>query len=218
MKKLNNKGMTAIEVLICFSIVSVIAISMLHIVNNFRVKEEVESYKMRITTFKNTVSRAILKDIMDNGGIKKLDSYVWDTYTEQTDIPSPNGPISLMNYNYVKITPLEGGYEEEVKIVLNNDDTRILRIKQIDKSGVDSYIYYAKTKNETIVKETTYKLPKIPNLTFNESRILIDHDEEINYFLKVTIGFNHPDLGNQFDAFDFALPISDNFPTMIDIY
>ena len=203
MKKLNNKGITAIEILICFSIVSVIVISMLRLTNNFRAKEEVESYKLKVTTFKNTISRVVLKDIIENGGIKKLQPYTYST------IFNDEGITTVMDYNFIKITPLPGGYEEEVTIVLKDDTTRILRIRQIDNDGSDSYLYY---------DGKTYKLPKIPNLTFNESRILLDHVEEKNYFLKVTIGFNHPDMGNQFDAFDFALPVSDSYSEMPKIY
>ena len=209
MRKLNNKGISAIEVVICFSIVSVIAISMLKMVNSFKTKEEVESYKMRVSTFKNTVSRAILKDILDGGGIKKLNDYNEVTIREDTEIPSSNGPITLMDYEFIKITPLTNGYEEEVTFVLNNGSTRVLRIRQIDNDGRDSYLLY---------NGTYYTLPDMEHLTFNESRILLDHDEEKNYFMKVTIGFNHPDLGNQFDAFDFALPIRENFTSMPNIY
>ena len=41
-KKLNNKGLTAIEILVCFSIISVLVISMLNIVNNYKTKQDNE--------------------------------------------------------------------------------------------------------------------------------------------------------------------------------
>ena len=45
MKKLNNHGLTAVEVLICFSITAVIVISLFKIINNFNEKQTVESRK-----------------------------------------------------------------------------------------------------------------------------------------------------------------------------
>ena len=50
MKKLNNKGMTLIEIIVCFVIVVVIVLSMLKVVNNYKDKQDIESYKSAIFT------------------------------------------------------------------------------------------------------------------------------------------------------------------------
>lgn len=69
---LNNKGMTAIEILLCFSIISVVVVSMLKVVNNLREKEETESYKNVANTYKNTTMRYIESDIITNGYVSDI--------------------------------------------------------------------------------------------------------------------------------------------------
>ena len=49
-KKLNNSGLTVVEILVCFSIVVVIVMSMFKVVNNQKAKQEIERLK---TKFKN---------------------------------------------------------------------------------------------------------------------------------------------------------------------
>ena len=42
MKRLNNKGMTAVELLVCFIIVSAIVVSMFNLIMNYRNREQIE--------------------------------------------------------------------------------------------------------------------------------------------------------------------------------
>ena len=69
--KLNNKGLTAIEILLCFVLVSIIVISMMSVVTNYKDKEEIESTKNNIITYKNTITKAIYDDIIKNKGVTK---------------------------------------------------------------------------------------------------------------------------------------------------
>ena len=69
--KLNNKGLTAIEILLCFVLVSIIVISMMSVVTNYKDKEEIESTKNNIITYKNTITKVIYDDIIKNKGVTK---------------------------------------------------------------------------------------------------------------------------------------------------
>jgi len=55
--KLNNKGITTIEILICFVLVVIITVSMYTIISTFNEKKIIEGYKEEITTYKNTLTR-----------------------------------------------------------------------------------------------------------------------------------------------------------------
>ena len=56
-RKLNNKGMTAIEILITFAIVVVIVVSMYDGIMDLKNKETVASYKLSLTTYKNLLTK-----------------------------------------------------------------------------------------------------------------------------------------------------------------
>ena len=69
-KKLNNKGLTAVEILVCFSIVSIVVVSMFKVVNNQRDKQTIASYKNSVTTYKNSVMKTIEDGIIKGEGIQ----------------------------------------------------------------------------------------------------------------------------------------------------
>ena len=68
MKKLNNKGMTIVEILITFVIIASITVSLYASIASLKNKEEIVSYKEGITTYKNLLTREIQNDII----MKKL--------------------------------------------------------------------------------------------------------------------------------------------------
>lgn len=70
MYKLNNKGLSAVEVIVCFSIVSVMAISLLNIVMSYKDKQEEESYRSELITYKNTITEMIQKDVTEKKLVK----------------------------------------------------------------------------------------------------------------------------------------------------
>lgn len=69
MKKLNNHGLTAVEVIICFSITAVIVVSLFKTINNFNEKQYLESKKSQIKLYENTVTKTIQDNILKNGGL-----------------------------------------------------------------------------------------------------------------------------------------------------
>ena len=66
-RKLNNKGMTAIEILITFVIVVVIVVSMYDGIMDLKNKETVASYKLSLTTYKNLLTKDIQDDLIKVG-------------------------------------------------------------------------------------------------------------------------------------------------------
>lgn len=69
--KLNNKGMSIIEIVLTFALIMVLVISMLTIVMNYRSKASISLKKLELDTFKNTLTRDIQNDIIKLG-IKEI--------------------------------------------------------------------------------------------------------------------------------------------------
>lgn len=67
MKKLNNKGITTVEVLVCFVIVVVITVSMYATISAFNEKKIIEGYKEEIYEYKNTLTKDIQDDFIKIG-------------------------------------------------------------------------------------------------------------------------------------------------------
>lgn len=79
-RKLNNKGMTAIEILITFAIVVVIVVSMYDGIMDLKNKETVASYKLSLTTYKNLLTKDIQDDLIKVGlSAVSMDSMKDDT-------------------------------------------------------------------------------------------------------------------------------------------
>lgn len=67
MIKLNNKGITTVEILICFIIVVVITVSMYATISSFNEKKIIEGYKEEIYGYKNTLTKEIQDDFIKIG-------------------------------------------------------------------------------------------------------------------------------------------------------
>lgn len=67
MKKINNKGFTTVEVLVCFVVVSVVMMSLYETISAFNIKKTAESYRSRVYEFKNSVTNVIQEDIIKRG-------------------------------------------------------------------------------------------------------------------------------------------------------
>ena len=90
MKKLNKKGMSIIELLVCFVIVTIVAITLLNTLMEYKSEEQIENTKSYVETYKNTVSRVIQSDITDYGlkGVSNI------TMTDTTDTNDKGETVS----------------------------------------------------------------------------------------------------------------------------
>ncbi len=67
MRKLNNRGITTIEVLICFVLVIVITVSIYATVSSLNEKKIIEGYKEKIYNYKNLLTKDIQDDFIKIG-------------------------------------------------------------------------------------------------------------------------------------------------------
>lgn len=148
--KLNNKGLTAIEILICFSIIAVIVVSMFKVITNFKDKQDVESYKNEITTYKNTVTKTIMNDIIDNGGIQEQgDQTLTESHIEDDSIL--------------------------VTFTTSNGVMRKIQISSDEDNSDNNFIFYTNYSNSTLSEK--FVIPKIINLSFNDIKVEYSDDK-----------------------------------------
>ena len=65
--KLNNKGMSIIEIVVTFALIMVMIVQMLTIIINYRQKANLSLERLDLDTFKNNITRDIQKDISTLG-------------------------------------------------------------------------------------------------------------------------------------------------------
>ena len=112
MKKLNNKGLSIIELLVCFVIVAIISIALINTIMNYRAKQETENIKNLIRTYKNTITKVVQNDII-NYGLKSAEV----DETEQNTIK--------IKLNFLTPIDTQNTLQKELIIVANNDENYI---------------------------------------------------------------------------------------------
>lgn len=61
---MNNKGLTVVEILVSFVIISVIVVGMMNVVYLYRGKIATSNYRKQLITYKNTLTKDIYDDIL----------------------------------------------------------------------------------------------------------------------------------------------------------
>lgn len=211
MRKLNSRGMTTIEIILCFVLISVISVSLYHMVASYDKKRVLEENKLKIVNYKNILTREIQTDLIHRG----------------------------IHQAEAQITPTESGMIYELRLTLLDGTHRLLRVlKQVAYSdyhpggveGIDDnyMIAYGRDCREDdsldcVSDIVEYPLPdmgsfdykpsedypgsawKVQNLSINDVEIHTDDD-----VLSIYIGFYHPEFGNRY-AIDIVNPIGFDF-------
>ena len=195
LKKLNNKGMTAVEVLVCFVLVVIISVSMYTTVSSYQNKQQIEAFKEKIYTYKNLLTKEINDDLIKDGLVT----------------------AKILNFNRNDIT---GDADASIEMVMRNGEKKCLIVK-----SVKAYDYFwdpedpetaaqlpaSQDKDDNFMisygvcgNETEYPIPdlgssenpngkKIYDLRINNVDMSID-----NSLLNIYVGFYHPDLGTRY--------------------
>jgi len=195
MKKLNNRGITTIEVIVCFVLVVTITVSLFSLITSLNEKRTIEGYKSRIYTYKNTLTREIQSDIVKRG------------LTHAT---------SSKKITSEKIT------EYKVDMEFRDGSTRQLLIKQrLVKSDfhLDSQItnaddyFMIEYGNPSDMLE--YPIPDLGEIETGDGKIAKDLSinnveiETTNHVLSIYIGFYHPELETRY-SINIVCPIDYN--------
>lgn len=204
MRKLNNKGMTAAEILVCFILVGIITVSVYTMVSSYKNKQQIESYKEKVITYKNLLTKEINDDLIKNG---LLSSEIVDLLpgeankTEKKVILNlGNGDKKCLNIKSHKAYDYLWGKNGEDVL----DDDILPADKDVDDDFLISYGFCG--------SETEYPIPNFgmsvnPNgKTIYDLRINNIYISNENSVLSIYIGFYHPELGTRY-AMDIVCPI-----------
>lgn len=67
MKKLNNKGLTTIELLISFVLLAILVASLYGTVETYKNRQSIEEFKDEIYTYKNLLTKEVQSDLIKKG-------------------------------------------------------------------------------------------------------------------------------------------------------
>ena len=196
--KLNNKGVTTIEILISFVLLAIIVVSLYGSVESYKNKQNIESEKNQIMTYKNLLTKEIQDDLMMKGLIDV-------TVKHQPFVAVPITPET-----YTVDFSFRDGTKSQliVKRVLAND-------YGVEGSGDctserKDYFSISYGPEDDL---TEYELPDLGSGKNNEGCKVLDlrmSDININTdndILTIDIRFYHPDFSTKY-GIDIACPIN----------
>lgn len=189
MTKLNNKGITTIEVILCFVIVVIITMSMFATVSSFNEKRIIEKDKEEIYSYKNILTKEIQDDFIKIG------------LTHASYERTVNGATTT----HIVRCELKDGTNREL-VISQTLAKSSYHIGGTEGASDNFYIEYGPSGDRI-----RYPLPdlgnatqdgKVKNLSINNVLINIT-DENV---LSIYIGFYHPELTTRY-AISIVAPI-----------
>ena len=135
MKLLNNKGMTIIEILLCFVLAALITASVYSIVDNFSSNKQIEIDKKEIVVQKTIFTKAILDDTVGLGlqSINVNDSYLYPakavTHSPKTLYGSSCTAFNATEWSCVS------SYTDSSETIFKSDSTNIIEVEFLFKNG-----------------------------------------------------------------------------------
>lgn len=202
MKKLNNKGMTAVEILICFILVVVITVSMYTTVSSYKNKQQIEAFKEQIYTYKNLLAKDINDDLIKVG---LIDAKI---------VESING-VSGVSYTvdmYLRdgsVKTLKVQSKKAYDYLYDPTDPSITAELPPEKDQDDYFMISYGNRGS----ETNFPIPDLGESTNPNGKVIKDlrinnvSMEVLDGVLVIYIGFYHPDLGTRY-AIDIVCPIN----------
>ena len=100
--RLNNKGITSVELLVCFIIVSTIVVSMYNLILNYRNREQIGEVNNEVVAFSNNLQEVIQSDLV-MGHLVSVSNVSADSYSATLTFDSPNNYTTT-----ITIKPNEG--------------------------------------------------------------------------------------------------------------
>lgn len=214
MKKLNNKGITTIELIVSIVLIMMVASSLFSTITAYNEKRQVEGYKAEVLTYKNNLTKLIQDDFIKIGVTKA-------SYKRYT-----SGTSSNNTYDILRVEDKMTLYQ--IDCILEDGSTRRLVIyQQFTKSNEhpsgsttrDDYfmIEYGTPdlskkdvddQNKSLIE---YPIPNIGSHTADNglttkdliiNNVLISFGQDETYqttnILSIYIGFYHPELSTKY--------------------
>lgn len=203
--KLNNKGMTIIEVLLCFVLVAIISTSMYNSISNFNDRRNLESMKEKIMNVKNLFTKEVEDDIVKKGLVYAAppQSITGTKTINQTGLHGG----SCGNNSKVG-TCVANGYGYSIDLTFR-DGTKKRLIAAGDTNGINYILAYG------TIGESDYIYEQLPNvgrtngqLALRLGSIEMNSDEGV---LSIDIRFDHPQLSEKYGIRIVAITNMDTY-------
>ena len=201
MKKLNNKGMTIVEILVCFLLVSFITTSLFTTVSSFNNKRNIESVKADLLQYRNDIDKLIEDDLIHKG---LTNAKINESVSSGTTLYD----IKLSFRDGTKKTLIISSKRAgEYSSTTDDADTC---------SGVSDEFFIGYGTSTSSSDYVKYSLPDVgefinknctPNETIKDLRfnnIKVSNDDNV---LFIYINFYHPELGNDY-SINIVAPIN----------
>lgn len=95
---LNKKGITSVELLVCFIIISAIVVSMYNLILNYRNREEIEEINNEVITFSNNLQEVIQSDLI-MGHLTDVTNVSVDGYNATLSFNNPDQYNTTISIN-----------------------------------------------------------------------------------------------------------------------
>ena len=200
--KLNNKGITTIEILISFVLLAIIVVSLYGTVESYKNKQNIESEKNQIMTYKNLLTKEIQDDLIMKGLIDVIVDY------KEFKVDSTTNAITPETYT-LDLSFRDGTKSQLViKRVLANDYG--VEGSGSCTSGKNDYFSISYGPEGDLIE---YEFPDLGSgendegckvLDLRMSDININTDNDI---LSIDIRFYHPDFSTKY-GINIACPIN----------
>ena len=141
-KKLNNKGMTLVEVVVCFALVTIVLVSMYSSISVYKTKQNIEPYKETVITYKNLLTKEIQDDLIKKGLIYASASNSDEVYT--VNMSFKDGSSKTLEITRKKAADaFEGDYTNS--FVYLGDMNRDGKLEENDRLAVENCVKFSST-------------------------------------------------------------------------
>ena len=198
MKRLNNKGITTIEVIICFILVVTITSAMFATVSSFNQRRIIEQYKEEIYTYKNLLTKDIQDDFIKVGiASVSYSSNVKNTKTTHSvNCVMKDGTkrqlIIIQQFSQSKYHPSGSPSVDDYYMIKYGTVEDFVDIKQEPLREEAELLEYPIPELGSTKNEETGKTVK--DFSINNVWISISDD----HILDIYIGFYHPELTTRY--------------------
>ena len=216
--KLNNKGITTIEVIISFVIVVILVSSLYSTISSFNEKRLIESYKSKVLTYKDSLTKKIQDDFTKIGISSATYSkeIVSSAYVYQVDCSMKDGTARrlIITQRYTKSDTHPNGDPDNNDYFmieygqpdLTKNETKDQNANLIEYPIPDLGESKAKNTSSTSSGDKTYYAK---DLVISNVIISLGNDniKQNSNILSIYIGFYHPELSTKY-SINIVSPIN----------
>ena len=199
MMKLNNKGITTIEVIICFVLVVIVTISMYSTISYFNEKRLLEDYKEQVYSYKDILTKNIQDDLIKIGlthaEYKKEVKNQITVHTVTCYLKDGSKRTLIIEQRLAKSSYHLAGLndvDDYFMIKYGKDDEMVeYPLPELGFSEQGNSVDDSDCKPSEKIKTSCHK---VQDLSINNVLIKITDD----HVLSIYIGFYHPELSTRY--------------------